>query len=151
MSSQRTQDILNQAQDFHDRLSAHYNVISSRCTQPRVQMLLQYFAEHEAAMAAVLQRYREDAPKLVLNAWFMHIPDARELNEFEVPLMADDASLDDALDVALLCDRKIMALYEQAEATAVTESVQQVFGNLILWTRGAQAKACRNAQSLNDF
>lgn len=150
MSSQRTQDILQQARDFHQHLSLHYAALHTESDQPRLRLLLEYLTKHEAGLADMLVRYERDAPRPVMETWFPYMPEAGAL----MPAAADlpqGTSFDELLAAAQECSRKVIALYGQAEGMAVAPEVQEVFRSLRQLEEKEQTRASRSALALLDI
>ena len=147
----QVRDLLDQVRDFHGQLAGYYHGLSDRAAMARVSLLLDYMSSHEKNLQASLAAFEEGASRQVMDTWV----DGRHCEEIiatckQTPL-APDLSVDGVTQVALDVDACLTHFYQEVATKAETESVREVFGNLISMEQSELRTLARNALLATDF
>jgi hypothetical protein len=131
MRYSQVRDMLDQVRDFHGQLADYYHQTSKSTDQQRVKLLLDHMSGHESQLKKSLGRYEEDASRQIMDTWV----DCRHCNETLVTcqkiLISPETSVDDVIRAALDVDNCLMRFYREVAEKVDSESVREVFGNLI--------------------
>src|SRR5690606_16985960 len=69
------EEVLEWTGVFHQHLAEEYQRLSRRQEQQRLDMLLNYLADHERLLQQTMERVREDTAYGLLHTWFDKAPD----------------------------------------------------------------------------
>ena len=122
---------LDQVRDFHGQLAEYYSQLSEKAVQQRVKMLLDHISRHERNLQSSMAAYEEGASRQVMDPWVdcSHYEETIATRE-QTPI-APDLSLDGVVKLAMDVDRCLLRFYREVAAKAETETVREVFRNLI--------------------
>lgn len=151
MSTLRTSDVLDQAREFHARLSSYYAGLSDGTPSERLRLLFDYLSRHEQQMSESLHRYRHDAAPRILDVWLQNVPDERALKSCAILDLDTSADAEDIITAALRYDDCVIDLYQHMQDLAPHEELRDVFANLMEMERHEQQRATRNAQMICDM
>ncbi len=131
MRYSQVRDMLDQVRDFHGQLADYYHQISESTDQQRIKLLLDHMSGHEQHLKDSLGAYEEDASRQIMDTWV----DCRHCNETLVTcqqtLIAPETSVDDVIRAALDVDNCLMRFYREVAEKVDSESVREVFRNLV--------------------
>jgi hypothetical protein len=124
-------NVLDEARDFHGQLAEYYSQLSVNATQRRVGLLLDHMSSHERNLQQGLAAYEDDAPRQVMDTWvdLSHHEDILATCE-QMPISAD-TSVDSVTRVAMDVDRCLQRFYRDVAGSAESETVREMFKNLI--------------------
>lgn len=127
----QVKNMLEQVRDFHGQLVQYYDRLSKEAEQERVKMLLDHMSKHEQDLQEGLRAYEESAAKNVMDTYI----DCEYCNEIlatckQTPI-APETSVDGVIKVALEVDNCLLRFFREVAEHAETESVRDVFKNLV--------------------
>ncbi len=124
-------NVLDEARDFHGQLAEYYSQLSVNATQQRVGLLLDHMSSHERNLQQGLAAYEDDAPRQVMDTWvdLSHHEEIFATCE-QTPISAD-TSVDSVTRVAMDVDRCLLRFYRDVAGSAESETVREMFKNLI--------------------
>lgn len=153
MRFHQVRELVRGAASYHADLADAYAGAATGDVGERLRMALDYLAEHERGMQAVLERYlsEDDEHRGVLDTWFddpvdvLHAPVPERLLE-GIPR---DGVLP-MLAAALTAHRTLQDVYAQRAEHAVSTAEREFFGSLIAEHEGEVRRLSRNLQRLED-
>lgn len=151
MANYTVQGLLDRSRGFHHKLSGYYRKLDEGAAQERVQMILKYLQRHEQNLETCLSAYEHGASEAVLNTWFkfssgLDIPDLADLD-----VVDPDLSVDDVVALAIRYDESLIHLYRQAEATAVSDEVKDLFRKLVMLAEAEEHQLARDTVEMQDL
>lgn len=157
---QTVDDMLIYATCFHRDLGEYYRHRGENPANPRLQMIMNYMADHEHKLATALQRYRDSADPKILETWLDHVPemDALPVLEDITDTSAADleekfsgAAEDDVIDIALAIDNRLIEAYEELARSATIETVRDLFEDLAEQQRSEQRRLQMSSVRMQDI
>jgi rubrerythrin len=143
--------MFDQVRDFHGQLADYYHQISESTDQQRVKLLLDHMSVHESELKKSLGAYEEDASRQITDTWV----DCQHCNEIFVTcqktLIAPETSVDDVIRAALDVDNCLMRFYREVAEKVDSESVREVFRNLVDMEESELRKLALGALQLADM
>ena len=124
-------DILDQVRDFHGQLADYYSGLSDKATKQRVKLLLDHMSSHERNLQQGLAAYEDDASRQVMDTWVDCSHREEILATCEQTPIAPKTSVDSVTRVAMDVDRCLLRFYHDVAGNAESETVREVFRNLI--------------------
>lgn len=145
-------EILAWTGSFHADLAQQYQQLSHQHDRQRLEMLLDYLAEHERLLADTLKQIREDGEPAVLNTWFDKAPEIPvPSSQPELAELIRSDSVDSIVATALKFHDGIVNIYTELRDQAPTDRTRQLFEDLANLEKHEALKLVRGAQSLNDL
>ena len=147
----QVRDLLEQAAAFHGRMSEFYHGLSEKADQVRVKLLLDYMSTHERNLRDSLEAYDADASGGILDTWVDRdycdrIVHACDQLPGEPPL-----DFDGVTRLAMKVDADLIGYYDELAHKAETESVREVFRNLVAQEQAELRRLARQALTATDF
>lgn len=143
--------MLDQVRDFHGQLADYYDQTSKSTDQQRVKLLLDHMSGHESQLKKSLGAYEEDASRQIMDTWV----DCRHCNEILVTcqqiLISPETSVDDVIRAALDVDNCLMRFYREVAEKVDSETVREVFRNLIDMEESELRRLALGALQLADM
>jgi len=124
-------NVLDEARDFHGQLAEYYGQLSDNAIQQRVALLLDHMSSHEKALQRGLAAYEDDAERQVMDTWVDLSRHEEILATFKKTLIAADTSVDNVTRAAMDVDHCLLRFYRDVAGSAESETVREVFSNLI--------------------
>ena len=151
MASFTVRNLLDRARAFHHEMSGYYRRLDEGIDQERVRMILGYLQRHEQNLETCLAAYERDASDAVLNTWFkfaagLDLPDRTVLQTVDPAL-----SVDDVVALAMRYDESLIRLYRQAEKSAVSEDVRNLFRRLLTMAEAEEHQLARDTVEMQDL
>ena len=147
----QVRDLLKQVRDFHGQLAKYYKGLSDQAAKARVRLLLDYMGSHESNLQACLGSFEETVSAGILDTWV----DCRHCDEIiatcEQTPIDPDLSIDGVTKVAMDVDACLIHFYEEVAKKSDSESVRELFLNMISLEQGELRKLARNALSVMDI
>ena len=131
MSSQPFIYFLRWATRYHQVLQARFTRESKRDHTPEVKALLVYLAQHEGALARIIDAYEHDAPHSLLNAWFKISPNLSHVVNPDSIRFDLDWSVSEVIDRVLKIDEGLIQVYEMLLRQANSAELRQALEGLI--------------------
>lgn len=148
-------ELVQWAADYHAKLADIYSAqASSGKSEDRLQMGLDYAAEHQRSLQTELQKYlaEESEHRGVLDTWFEEAVDAPSVPELENAAKIPDAgSVQDILSSTLASQHALQDLYKQRAEHAVSGTERELFESLINQYDAEVRRFTRNIQRLEDY
>ena len=157
---QTVDDMLIYAERFHRELGDYYQHRGEDLANPRLQMTLNYLAEHKYQLATALQRYRDSADQGVLETWLDHVPEMDALPVLEdvtntaiadLGAKLDDAEEEDVVSIALAIDKQLIDAYEELTRSTTIEAVRHLFENLADQQHAEQRRLQMSSVRMHDI
>jgi hypothetical protein len=151
MRFQTVRDILDFVRDFHARASRLFEAASVQVRQEKAHWLLSWLADHERRFAEAIDAF-ERAPEnsALLAGWLQFAPDLQRL-PLDLPRLAPQMSVDDAVTIAIAFDDYLVRLYEAVLSTCSSREVCEVFKGLLAQERAEERATARNLAQLQDL
>ncbi len=147
----QVRDLLKQVRDFHGQMAGYFEGLSTQAEKARVRLLLEYMSSHETNLQSSLAAFDEDASRAVLDTWV----DCRHCEEIiatcEQTPIEPKLSVEGVAQVAMDVDACLLHFYEEVAKKANSESVREVFRNMISMEQAELRQLARNALSAMDF
>lgn len=147
----QVKNMLNQISDFHGQLAEYYDQISNDAEQQRIKMLLDHMSKHEQDLQEGLRAYEETAPRGVMDTYV----DCEYCNEILVTCkqtpIAPETSVEGVIKVAMDVDNCLIRFFREVAQHAETETVREVFGNLVEMEEAELRKLALNALQVTDI
>ena len=147
----QVRDLLEQAAAFHGRMAGFYHGLSEKAEQVRVRLLLDYISTHETNLRDSLEAYDDEASDGIHDTrvdrdYCDRIVHACEQLPGEPPL-----DLDGVIRLAMKVDSDLIGYYDELAHKADTESVREVFRNLVAQEQSELRRLARQALTASDF
>lgn len=137
---------------FHAELAQHYQQLSRQHDRQRLEMLLDYLAEHQQRLAVTLQQIREESEPAIRDTWFDNAPDIPGPDDMpELAELIRSDSVDSIVATALKFHDGIIEIYNDLRDQAPTDKTRQLFENLAAMEHHEALKVVRGAQGLHDL
>lgn len=123
-------ELLDEVREFHDKLSKYYTTCSAMTDGPRVQMFLEFVAEHERALGEAIAEYEVSGSEEVLDTWIKSPPEIAWRAMSDERTLGPESSVDDVLAVVLRFHERIIAFYEHVASEPVAPRITELFMQL---------------------
>ena len=143
-------DVLEQVSGFHGQLAAYYSQLAGTAAQERVKLLLDYLSSHERNLEKSLVDYEDDASRQVLETWVDETHCTKMLAGCRTMQLPSAMSVEDVARIAMQIDECLLRIYRHLADKAETESVRDVFRNLVTLEQGELRKLALNALLAGD-
>lgn len=151
MSFETTRDLLQGAQQLHQKLSRYYQKVSKKTDKERIKMLLEYLSRHERRLADSVKKYTDGAADNVLQTWYQYAP-RKNLDDLLKDIeITPDMPIDEVLRSVIAFDDALIALYQELAQHAGSPTVRDVFTNLLEMEKSEKLRSVRDALMLNDL
>lgn len=151
MSQERVVDVIDHARDFYSQLSKYYDDLSVVAEQERVKILLNYLSACEKRHEQALVEYEETGPRDVINTWYKCGADKATAECFNPSVITSDMDVDTVLREALRLDQCLSDLYQEVIDRAQTDSIREVFTNLLKANQKDMRDLVRDSGHLHDW
>ena len=147
----QVRNMLDQIRDFHGQLAEYYAQLSDKTEQQRLKLLLDHMSGHERDLQSSLAAYEEDAASQVMDTWVDCIHCDEIITTCKQTPIEPETSVDGVIGVAMDVDRCLLHFYREAADKAETETVRDVFKNLIDMEEAELRKLALNALQAADM
>ena len=151
MSQERVLDVIDHARDFYAQLSVYYHELSDIAERERVKIFLDYLSACEKRHEQALIEYEADAPRDIINTWFKCGADKATATCFKTSTLSADMDVDTVLREALRLDQCLSELYQEVIDRAQTDSIKEVFSNLLESNKKDMHNLVRDTGHLHDW
>lgn len=142
-------DIIEAIETIHRKLAARCHELAGSGADTRMQMLLNYVADHENKLLGTLQRTRKDSRPEVLDTWFQ-LPAPLDRLEADMQLTAVATTAELVAQVEEL-DEKRLQFFQTLAAKAPTPEVRKLMEGLMALEEIEQRRLQLAALRLNDI
>ena len=151
MRFQQTKDILDYARHFHKLIRQFYQRTSEAVDKNRLKLLLNYLAEHERYLEKSIAEYESTMPEKALKTWFPLSPCSEKIDNLSSLLDAQEPSVDEIVALAIYLDDCLIETYRQLAESAETNTVKDVFRNLLELEKREKYKMVRDTERMKDL
>lgn len=151
MKYTQIRNMLDQVGDFHGQLSEYYNQLSDESKQQRVKMLLDHMSGHERNLQQGLTAYEDGTSRQVLETEVTCRHCAEILAACEQTPISPKLSVDGVTKVAIDVDNCLLRFYHEVADNADSETVREVFRNLIAMGEAERRKHAFGASQAMDI
>jgi rubrerythrin len=151
MSQGRVGDVIDHARSFYSQLSKYYDELSAVADQERVRILLNYLSSCESRHEQALAEYEETGPRDIINTWYKCGADKATAECFKPSIITSDMDVDTILHEALRLDQCLSDLYQEVIDRAQTDSIREVFTNLLKANKKDMRDLVRDSGHLHDW
>jgi len=144
-------NMLDRVRDFHGQLAEYYSRLSDQAAQQRVKMLLDYMSSHEKNLQKSMAAYEDDASRQMLDSWVACKRCETILAMCEQTPIAPEMSVDGVTRVAMDVDRCLMRFYREVAECVESETVRDVFKNLVDMEEAELRELALNALGAKDI
>lgn len=132
MANEQVKQVLQSTQQLHERARSYFAHLAHQSKQPRVKLLLDYLAGHEAHLAETIRGYKQDAAQKVLDTWVSSVDPVTHLaDEFDWDIASrTDCSFDELVEFGLGVDNRIVDVYRELARRAEPPWLQDIFQSL---------------------
>jgi rubrerythrin len=127
----QVRNTLDEVRDFHGQLAEYYGQLSDKAAQQRVKMLLDHMSSHERNLQSSMAAYEEGASRQVMNTWVDCSLCEELIMSCEQTPIAPDLDVDSVIKVAMEVDQCLLHFYREVARSADSETVRDVFRNLV--------------------
>lgn len=124
-------DTLDQVRVFHGHLAEYYGQLSDRAAQQRVKMLLDHISTRQRNLQLSMAAFEEGASRQVMDTWVDWSRCEEIIPTCEQTPFSPGLSVNGVVKLAMDVDRCLLHFYREVAAIAETETVREVFRNLI--------------------
>jgi rubrerythrin len=117
--------------EFHGELADYYEELSDSADQARVKMLLDHLGSHERHLKESLDAYEGDTTRHVMDAFVDCVGCDEILITCRQTPVTPEMSVEGVIRVAMDVDRCLQHFYREVADKAESETVRDVFRNLI--------------------
>lgn len=150
MRYRQVRDMLDQVRDFHGQLSDYYQELSDSADQQRVKLLLDHMSDHERQLQDSLGAYEEGASKQVMDTWV----DCKYCDEVlatcERTPIAEESSVEGVINATMDIDNCLIRFYREVAEKVDSQTIRDVFRNLIDLEEGELRKLALSALQIGD-
>ena len=147
----QVRDLLEQAAAFHGRMSDFYHGLSEKADQVRVKLLLDYMSTHESNLRDSLEAYDEQASDGILGTWVDRDYCDGIVHACDQLPGAPPLDIDGVTRLAMKVDADLIGYYDELAHKADSESVREVFRNLVAQEQSELRRLARDALAASDF
>lgn len=152
MQFEQVKDVLNHVIAYHNELSSEYAKLAEQAHDTRVQMLLNYLAEHEEKLRAGLEGYQSGDHRSVLDTWMQNAPNIghpKVLEELKGCLCC--ATFDEVRDLARRIHDTLADMYRSLASQAAIADERQLFESLADRQNAENRRLSRDAARLESY
>ena len=131
MRISQVKDMFKQVSEFHGELADYYEHLSDSAEQERVKMLLDHLGSHERHLKESLKAYEGDTSRHVMDAFVDCVACDQILITCRQTPVTPEMSVEGVIRVAMDVDTCLQHFYREVADTADSETVREVFRNLI--------------------
>ena len=146
----QVKNMLEQIRDFHGQLAEYYDQLSSDTEQQRIKLLLEHMSKHEQDLQEGLRAYEETASRGAMDTYV----DCEYCNEILVTCkqtpIAPETSVEGVVAAAMDIDNCLMRFFREAAQQAETETVREIFRNLVEMEEAELRKLALGALQMTD-
>jgi rubrerythrin len=143
--------MLDQVREFHGQLAEYYGQLSDKAAQQRLKMLLDHMSSHEKHLQTSLAAYEEDASRQVMDTYVDCAYCDEIMATCEQTPVTPQMNVNRVIKIALDVDNCLLRFYREVAANADSETVREVFRNLIDMEEGELRKLAMNALGAQDM
>jgi rubrerythrin len=151
MRFQTVRNILDFVREFHGRAARLFAAASAEVRQEKARWLLSWLADHERRFADAIHAFEAEPDNSALLAgWLQFAPELQRL-PLDLPRLAPQMSVDDAVTIAIAFDDYLVRLYETVLSTCRSPEVRAVFQAMLAQERAEERATARNLAQLQDL
>jgi hypothetical protein len=151
MRMMQVRNILDQVRDLHGQLAEYYGQLADAAARQRVRLLLDHMSSHEHHLQTSLATYEEGATQQVMNTYVNYIDCEEILTICEHSTITPEMSANEVIRVAMDIDNCLLRFYREVADRADTETVREVFRNLIDAEEAELRKLALDALAVADM
>ena len=151
MSQECVLDVIEHAKDFYARLSAYYDELQEVTDRERVKILLRYLSACQKRHVQALAEYEQTAPHDIMDTWFKCGADKANSDCFNPAMLTADMDVDEVLREALRLDQCLADLYQEVIDRSQTDSIREVFTNLLQCNKKDMQNLVRDSGHFHDW
>lgn len=145
-------EILDWTAAFHEQVADLYKAKARGHEQERVGLLLNYLADHEAALRDAIRNYEVDAADRLLETWFDKAPDITlPATPDKLGHLITSSETADIVKLAVVYHDQLIELYTTLREQAEVESIRELFDSLASMEKNEKMRMIRDAQHLEDY
>jgi hypothetical protein len=144
MAFNQTRDVLDHVRGFHRSMSTFYAGLRDCAADERARDLLVYLSDHAASLDRWLAEYEEQVSGNVLDTYFKYESECTHesrISEYETKPVMD---VRDITAAAMYFDTCLIAFCHEMAERAMSETVQEVFENMLEMERREQEQLSKN-------
>lgn len=145
-------DILDWVIQFHADFESKYRQLEEGNTKERAVLLLEYLADHQAALAAAIKKYEKHAAASLMHTWFDQIPDINypeKLLQLTRRLSGENTA--EIVNLGIECHDLLIEMYQKLLLASVTPAAQELFQTLVDMEQHEKLRMVRDAAQLEDI
>ena len=127
----QVKDMFAQVSDFHGELADYYEHLSDSTEQTRIKLLLDHLGSHERHLEESLKAYEGDTGRHVMDAFVDCVACDDILITCRQTPVTPEMSVEGVINVAMDVDKCLQHFYREVADKADSETVREVFRNLI--------------------
>jgi hypothetical protein len=116
---------------FHGQLADYYDQLGDSAGQKRVKLLLDHMSSHERHLQESLGAYKAGATKKVMNTFVDCIACDQIFRTCKQTPITPAMTVEGVINVAMDVDKCLQHFYREVADNADSETVREVFRNLI--------------------
>lgn len=147
----QVKNMLDHIRDFHGQLAEYYNQVSNSAGQERIKLLLDHMSKHEQDLQEGLRAYQEVASQGAMDAYVDCEYCSEILLSCKQTPIAPQTSIEGVIKVAMDVDNCLMRFFREAAQQAETETVREIFRNLVEMEEAELRRLALNALHVTDI
>jgi hypothetical protein len=144
-------DIIDQARNYHSRLSDYFGKLSADSDKAWVKILLNYLGEAEARHEEALEEYEKHVSHDVTDTWLQFPPDIKIENYLIPAEITPDMDAEAILREVLRLDERLSELYREVVKRAHAKRIKEVFTNLLETNEKEMRNLSRDFGNMQDW
>jgi len=152
MQIETLKDVLNWTRDFHQHLASCLHHCNDRNQSERARLLLEYLAEHEQKLVAVLDGFTQSASAKALNTWCYEYLDKHPIvRHAQCDQPFAQMSTEEIISEITGQHGQVIDLYRYLHSRAQTVSAQDLLAQLLDLEEHEAMRMAQSANRLEDL
>jgi len=152
MQIETLKDVLNWTRDFHQHLASCLHHCTNQHQTERAQLLLEYLAEHEQKLVAVLDGFTQSASVNALNTWCYEYLDKHPIvRHAQCDQPFAQMNTEEIISEIAGQHGQVIDLYRYLQSRAETASAQDLLAQLLALEEHEVMRMAQSTNRLEDL
>ena len=147
----QVKEMFEQVSEFHGQLADYYTQLSDAADQQRIKLLLEHLGSHQRHLQETLKNYEGDTSRHVMDAFVDCVNCEEMLITCKQSPVTADMSVEGVIRAAMDVDRCLQRFYREVADKADSETVRDVFENLIDYEESELRKLALDALAVEEM
>lgn len=151
MRFQQLRELLGYVATCRHEMSQLYGRLLSDADSSRVKMMLEYFKQHQQAVAEQLEDYIDEAPKKVLDTWYKDITFEDFIKRCHELTLTANMSEEDILEAHLDLDNRLIDLLQKTAEHSSSNEISGALNDLVRVEKIQQQRLVHSSIRMDDL